>query len=78
MTTKEVVQWVLKAEDYHEKHWTQKCLGLHNALEYQTKCLKATMPPNKNLAGPTELDFVLAQVLIKDHWNDCQDWVHLK
>lgn len=67
MTTKELVNWVLSAEAYHEENWEDK--HLMHPRAYIKDCLLKT----KSITDTTEADLQLAMFLMVDYWNDCQD-----
>lgn len=77
MTTKELVKWVLDAQDWHEQHWTEK--QANRSFVFKMEALDATKPPRKGniiLGYPSNGEIAIAHILIREYWNDCQGWIN--
>jgi hypothetical protein len=75
MTTKELVQWVLNAQDAIEGSWDDET---HSYALTQEQAIDATTPPNTgniSSTNPTKAEHDMALTMICNNWNECQVWI---
>ena len=67
MKTKELIEWVLRAQEWHEHNWDVK----KNKFSHLADSLRKT-----TIGVTSHADYSIAYVLLRDFWNDCQEWVN--